>query len=443
MIFFLLLLSVSSFILFFYVIWLWYIGIIPLLVFLISMIYYISGMSFKTQANSLFQNYWLFFARLIVLVWLFLILKFFGVANINWLLFLIILNILLWFSSYIFKYPDWKLMAQVWYYSTIFWLLAHLWISYWFMTFFVAFSYFWVFSLAIVGFVIFIIWIRYDIEQYLWYKFFILSLWAIGLSLYHQIENIYVFLIISVVALGILYTYIYHVLSHKPPSESQIKETSIRRILAWERVLKKTPQNTTLSKQIYAFVNNFTNVVKYFLEWINTFIILVLIYLYFKNTITLQWNIEQTFYRLVMIWFVINVFLLKRINYTSSLQRLLTFLVINFAIYISLFSALDNDIWSVVFLAIIRNILSTMMVFHIHKTRIWDYLRKIDYLFWIFTTMLALAVNIFLLFSTTIVWQLLFPIILLYVWVQVMMLYYSIKYINKIKEIVIEDSTLV
>ncbi len=443
MIFFLMLLSVSSFIIFFYVIWLWYVWIIPLLVFLISMIYYISGISLKTKANSLFQGYWLFLARLIILLWLFLILKFFGISTVDWLLFLIILNILLWFGSYIFKYLDWKLMAQVWYYFSIFSLLTHIWIFYWFVTFFIAFSYFWVFSLVIVAFIIFIIWIKYAIEKYLSYKLFIFSLWTVWLSLYHQIENIYIFLIISVLALGILYTYIYHVLSNKPPSETQIKEISIRRILSWERVLKKISQNTRSSKQIYTFVNNFTNTVKYFLEWANIFIILILIYLYFKNTLTLQWNIEQIFYWLVMIWFVVNVFLLKRIHYTSVLQRLLTFLVINFAIYISLFSGFNNDIWSVVFLAIIRNILSTMMVFHIHKTRLWKYLRKIDYLFWIFTTMLALAVNIFLLFHTKIVWQLLFPIILLYVWVQVMMFYYSIKYINKIKELVVDEDNFV
>ena len=114
-------------------------------------------------------------------------------------------------------------------------------------------------------------------------------------------------------------------------------------------------------------------------------------------------------------------------------------MVINFAIYISLFSALKWDLGSIVFLWILRNIISTMMVFHIHKTKLGIYLRKIDYLFWIFTTMLALVVNIILLFHTDIVWQLLFPIILLYVWVQGMMLYYSIKYINKIKEVVVDE----
>jgi hypothetical protein len=69
------------------------------------------------------------------------------------------------------------------------------------------------------------------------------------------------------------------------------------------------------------------------------FIILLLIYLYLQNALALQGSVEQIFYRLITAGFITNVYLLKKINYTSVIQRLLTFVVINFAIYISLFSA--------------------------------------------------------------------------------------------------------
>ncbi len=439
MILLLLILSISSFILYFYIIWLWYLWFIPLLVFLIFIIYYISGVSFKSRVNSLFQDYGLFFAWIVILFWLFLILKFFGIDTTSSILSILSLNILFWFGSYIFKYEDWKLISQLWYYFSILFLVIYFLWNYWFYNSFGIFSYMRLLTLAIVWFLIFIFSIYYDIERYLNYKFLILVLWSFGILLYNQIENIYIFLIVSVFALSFLYVYIYRILIHKPPTENQIKEISVRRILAWERVLKNINQDSVLSKKIYAFVQEFPKFVKYWLEFANTLIILILIYLYFKNALSIQWNIEQLFYWLVMVWFVINVYFLKRINYTSILQRLLTFLVINFAIYISLFSAFDGDIWSIVFLWIIRNIMSTMMVFHIHKTKIWEYLRKIDYLFWIFTTMLALAVNIVLLFHTNLVWWLLFPVILLYIGIQGMALYYSIKYINKIKEIVVDE----
>jgi hypothetical protein len=218
------------------------------------------------------------------------------------------------------------------------------------------------------------------------------------------------------------------------------KEISVRRILAGERILKK--QNDwkfKISEDVYKFIFNIPQIVKYCLEWINTLIILSLIYLYFKNTLSLNWSVEQIFYWIIMLWFIVNVYTLKKIDYTSIAQRLITFLVINFAIYISLFSALKWDIESVTLLAIVWNLLSTSLVFSIHKTKVWSYLKKIDYSFWIFTTLLAMIVNIVLLFSTQIPRAFLFPIILLYVWVQGFLVYYWIKYIKKIQEVNIES----
>jgi hypothetical protein len=179
--------------------------------------------------------------------------------------------------------------------------------------------------------------------------------------------------------------------------------------------------------------------IKFFLEWANIFIILLIIYLYSQNALALQGSVDQIFYRLITAGFIINVYLLKKINYTSLIQRLLTFIVINFAIYISLFSAFQWNLGKIVFLWIIRNIFCAISVFHIHKTKVWAYLKKIDYLFWIFTTILALVVNVVLLVQTKIVGQLMFPIVLLYVWIQGMILFYSIKYINRIQEVEISE----
>lgn len=271
------------------------------------------------------------------------------------------------------------------------------------------------------------------------YKLFIFIMWALWLALYQRVENVYIFLLISVVALALLYSYVHHVLTNKPPSDTQAKEISVRRILAWERVLKDISKNRTWSNKVYNFVNKAPTVVRFFMEWANIVIILMLIYLYFQNALSLQWSIEQVFYRLITAWFITNVFLLKKIDYTSVVQRLLTFVVINFAIYISLFSAFQWDIGRVVFLWIVRNIICAMMVFHVHKTKAWIYLKKVDYLFWIFTTVLALIVNVVLLVQTEIVSQLLFPIVLLYVGVQWMALFYAVKYVNKIQEIKIID----
>jgi len=374
------------------------------------------------------------------MIWFFLCAKFFSVTTVNSILFLTVLNILFFLWSYLFKYEDGKKISHVWFLVSELSLIIYTWIVYSPQETFQIFSYSWVLYFAIIWFTIFILWIWYEITDNLKYLFCVLASWTIILALYKLIPNLYVFLITLVVFLQLVFSAIHYILEHKPPTIEEQKEISVRRILAWERILKKQDDwKIKIQQNIYDFVYNIPQIVKYCLEWINTFVILLLIYLYFKNTISLKWSVEQLFYWIIMLWFILNVYTLKKINYTSICQRLVTFLVINFAIYISLFSALKWDIESVALFAILRNLLSTSLVFSIHKTKIWAYLKKIDYSFRIFTTLLAMIVNIVLLFSTKIPRSFLFPMILLYVWIQWFLVYYSIKYIKKIEEVNVEE----
>lgn len=427
------------FITYFYFIWLWYIGLLPLVLLVWALVYSIWDISLKGKVNSLITSYWLFIAWILMMIWFFLSAKFFGISTSNSILFLITLNILFFIWSYIFKYEDWKQISHVWFLVSVLALLTNTWIVYWAKTTFKLFSYFWVLYSAIIWFTIFILWIKYEIKENLKYLFFVLIWWTIILALYKLIPNLYVFLIVLVVLLQLWYSLIYYVLQHKPPTIQEQKDISVRRILAWERILKKQNDwKIKIPQNFYDFINNIPQIVKYCLEWINTFIILLLIYLYFKNTLSLNWSVEQIFYWVIMLWFIVNVYALKKIDYTSILQRLITFLVINFAIYISLFSAFKWDIESVALFAIVRNLLSTSLVFSIHKTKVWTYLKKIDYSFRVFTTLLALIVNIILLFNTQIQRAFLLPMILLYLWIQWFLIYYSIKYIKKIQEVKID-----
>ena len=428
------------FIAYFYAIWLWYIWLIPLVLLIGVLVYSIWDISLKWKVNSLVTKYGLFFAWIVIMIWFFLSAKFFDVSTINSLLFLVALNILFFVWSYLFKYEDWKIISHIWFLASVLAILTYTWIVYWAQTTFRMFSSFWILYFALIWFTIFILWIKYEITENLKYLFFVLAGWTIVLALHRLIPNLYVFLVVLVVFLQIWYSAIYYILQHKPPTLEEQKDISVRRILAWERILKKQEDwKIKITQKVYDFVDNMPQIVKYCMEWINTFIILLLIYLYFKNTLSLKWSVEQVFYRVIMLWFIVNVYTLKKIDYTSIVQRLITFLVINFAIYISLFSALKWDVESVALFAIVRNLLSTGLVFSIHKTKVWSYLKKIDYSFWIFTTLLAMVVNIVLLFSTQIPKAFLFPMILLYVWVQWFLVYYGIKYIKKIQEVNIES----
>jgi hypothetical protein len=76
---------------------------------------------------------------------------------------------------------------------------------------------------------------------------------------------------------------------------------------------------------------------KQILEFVNVLLIIALIVYYVLNIASFA-DINHVFYRLIIAIFVSNVLLLKRIGYNSLIQNLAMFLVINFAIYVSLFS---------------------------------------------------------------------------------------------------------
>lgn len=427
---------ISMFVAYFYAIWLWYLWLIPLLLLIWVLVYSIWDISLKNRANTLISDYWLFIAWVIIMLWFFLSAKFFGIETTNSLLFLAAINILFFLWSYVFYYEDWKKIAHLWFLISVFSLLLYVWIVFGPRETFKVFSNLLALYFAIIWFVVFVLGIKYDISQNLKYLFFAL-LGAISiLILFKVIPNLYLFLIVVIIILQILYRCIDYILQHKPPTQQEENDISVRRILAGERILKKQDDwIIKISDDVYNFVSEMPAIIKYYMELLNTLIILLVIYLYFKRAISLQWSVEQIFYWIIMVWFIANVYALKKINYTSIFQRLITFLVVNFAIYISLFSIFKWDIEQVAWRWILRNILSTCMIFSIHKTKLWEYLKKIDYIFWIFTTLLALLINIILLLNTQITKSLVFSIVLLYVWFQWFMIYYSIKYIKKIKEV--------
>lgn len=427
--------AILSFIAYFYAIWMWYMWFVPLLVFLVATIYYISWISIKYTSKELIQKYWLFLAWIVALFGLFGILRFFEISTTNASLFLISINIVFFLISHIFNYKDGKNIGQVWYLFVSLLFLTYMWVNYWFQSFFVSFKMFWSMSLALSAFAIFVLSIFYKVQKNLDYLFVAFLIGIVWLIFQQYISNIYVLLLCFVLFLSIVYLSITFVLTNKPPTDTQAKEVSVRRILAWERVLKFDSKDYQISRYLYHLLVDMPNLMKYFLEALNIFAILLLIYLYFQNALTLKWNIDQIFYWLVMWGFITNVFLLKKIWFTSIVQRLITFIVINFAIYISLFSFFAWDLSKIVWLAILWNIVSSLLVFQIHKTQVWLYLRKVDYLFWVFTTILAFCINIVLLIYTKVAWQLLLPISLLYLGLQWMILYYSIRYIQNIQEV--------
>lgn len=426
-------LVIMVFVVYFYLIWLWYLSLLPLMLFFILVWFFTSAMNIKTQMFDNLAKYSLFVAWLVILAWIWLMLHFFGFSLTDISIWLTIVNLVLWIWSYLLSYKDGKLVFQIWYYMSLVFLLVNIYIQTNLLWFFDVFNIVWIAQLWVIWFIVYVVWMRVKIEDYMIYKLLFFCVWAVIIIVINQIQNLYLALFIWSVLLFGIYNFMYDVLKRRPPVQEKVVDVSIKRILAWDRIIQKTSdkRQSDFFKAIHVFLEKMPTFMKYFLDFFNTAIILILIVNYISNLWVVMDVYSQILYRLVIVLYIANVYVLRKIWYTNILQRFLIFLVINFAIYISMFSIFKSDISQAIMLLVVRNIASSLMVFYTHKTPLYKILQQNDYVYWIVSVFVALVANIVLLISkSSLPWQLLFALIFLYLWIQGMVLFYSIRYVK-------------
>ena len=429
----LLLLSIVilGFILFFYGIGLRYFAFIPLLFLGFFFWYYGATQTIKVKWSEVLQRYSLYVAWTIILAGLVGVFNRFGMDLTQTALGLLGLNLLLRVWSYIAKYDDGKSVFQLGYYFCIA-LLLIISLALWGRAiFFDVFMMLRVLHLGVIAFIIFIVGQYAEIEKYIRYKLGILTLGAIFFFVFDQIKNIYFALTINSVILTGLFYGISRIFQFKPQSEDKKKDVSVRRILAGERMTASKKVFASKSTELlHSFLVAMPGRAKQVLEMFNVILILILIVYYMTHLADFA-TVNHLLYRVVIATFISNVFLLKKVGYNSIIQNLVVFLVINFAIYVSLFSYFSGDVGAVVGRWIVWNIYSASMIFYAHKVpMLAKIFSKTDYIYWIVASVGAMIVNVVLLIKTDLPGQLIFFLVLVYLGLQSMVLFYAAKYLN-------------
>jgi hypothetical protein len=140
-----------------------------------------------------------------------------------------------------------------------------------------------------------------------------LLLGTIILVINDQVHNFYIALTLNSLLLTGVFAWIRRLLSHQPPSAEKKNDISVRRILAGERITQdKKHFSSVLQKTMYEFVVKMPERVKKLLELMNIGLIVALIYYYVVHLSGFA-NINHLFYRMIIIVFVSNVLLLKRV----------------------------------------------------------------------------------------------------------------------------------
>lgn len=415
---------------FFYLIGLRYLSFLPIAVLIFMLSHSLKNVFKWVQIEKLFEKWSLILIWLVTMIWLSGILFFIWIKEISVYLDLLIFNLFLRIWSYVFEYKDGKLLFEVW---TRMMVIVILWTAlfwWWFYVFFQTFSLLSCLMLWIYAFLQFVIWIFYPKDEKWIYEIFILwivAFWSSIIRMFYPQEWI---MFAWLALLALIFLWIFFVQGREMPAK-QTTKISVRRILAWERIFKKlnVPQRKIL---IYDLVENSPSRFPRVLEFVNLGLLIFLLLFFFWWIFTSS-EIELWIrYWAGIAIFLINIFLLKKIAYASDVSRFSMALIANFVLY-SVLLVSWSSIENILPFLIVWWFLCQIAVFYIDRINLTFFEEK-DYQYRTIVTFIASICNIVLLFRLWLPTQFLFSVIFVYVWVELMLLYYITRFLHDRKE---------
>ena len=316
----------------------------------------------------------------------------------------------------------------------ILWTALFLW---WFFAFCEVWSLLASLMLWIYWFLQFVIWIFYPIDERWSYEIVLLwmlvCIWGI-VTYFYPAEWIFSagFVVLCLLFIGI------YIVQHWEMPAKQTTIISVRRILAWERIFKKL--NIPRRKiSLYEWLEKSPKWFERLFEIANLgllFSLLLFFFWWIFSSAKVELNLWYWFW---IVMFLVNTFLLKRVGYATDVSRFALALIVSFVLY-SILLISWSSIESILPLLIVWWFLCQIALFFVDRINIslfWDK----DYVYWTVVTFIAFICNIVLLCRVNLPVQFLFSLIFVYVGVELMMMYYIIKFLNERKD-AIENAEL-
>jgi len=141
------------------------------------------------------------------------------------------------------------------------------------------------------------------------------------------------------------------------------------------------------------------------------------------------------YYRLALLVFGVNIYLLKKEKFATNISRFALALVANFAIYSALLAAGGDNIPNILPIAVLWTFVCQIALFYIPRIKSSVFFSKKDYLYRIIVSCLAIVCNIILLFQLSLPGQFLFSLIFFYCGVELMVLYYLFQYLSGMEDL--------
>ena len=417
---------------FFYLIWLWYLALLPLAVLVFMLSHWIKNIFSWIKLELLWEKWSLVLIRLITMIWLSWILFFIWIKEVSVYLILLILNVVLLFGSYIFEYDDWKLIFEIWAWLMVVVILWTVLFSSWFFAFFNAILLVSSLMLWIYAFLQFIIWIFCPTDKNWFYIMTILWVIVIWWSIINRFYPLEWVIALSFLVLAWVFCWIYVVQQWEMPIK-QTAKISVRRILAGERIFKKlnVPEwKIWLHEWLENSPNWFNRVFEFFNLWLLIFLLLFFFWWVFTSSEVSLW----LRYWLWIALFLLNTFLLKRIWYATDVSRFSLALIANFVLY-SVLLISWSSLETVLPFLIVRWFLCQIVLFFVDRVNLSLFSDK-DFVYRMIVTFIAFICNVILLCRVNLPWQFLFSVIFVYVGAELMLMYYILRFLDERRKII-------
>ena len=415
---------------FFYLIWLWYLALLPLAVVVFMLSHGIKNIFAWIKLEILWEKWSLIVIWLITMIGLSWILFFVWIKEISVYMLLLILNIILMFGSRIFDYEDGKLIFEIWAWLMVVVILWTVLFSSGFFAFLDAVLLIAGLMLWVYAFLQFVVWIFCSVDKKWLYMIVILwtiVIWWSIINDFYPAERVFA---LSFFLLALIYCGIYIVQQWEMPAK-QTTRISLRRILAWERIFKKlnVPEWRIM---LYEWLENspkrFECIFEFFNIWLLIFLLLFFFWWIFTSSEVSLW----LGYRLGIALFLINTFLLKRIWYATDVSRFALALIANFVLY-SVLLISGSSIESVLPFLIVWWFLCQIVLFFVDRVNLTLFSDK-DFVYWMVVTFIAFVCNIVLLCRVNLPGQFLFSVIFVYVGAELALVYYIFRFLHERRE---------
>lgn len=162
-----------------------------------------------------------------------------------------------------------------------------------------------------------------------------------------------------------------------------------------------------------------------------------LLFMLLQLILILSWNTGDTglwidiWFWVSMLVYIMNYFVLQQQRIDVWWQRALTFFLVNFGIYLTIYHIFGNVPVYLVGCGVMRSLCNALLMIHLRNSSLHTLLTYKDFQYWLFGNMVAIIANSYFMFLLPMSLQLRFTLVMIYLAIQALLLKYQLAPITK------------